>query len=50
MKYYWKNNRVYSIMLEVNRKLYLDENGEKNENFDLVKHHIQDFISMFMTS
>ena len=48
MKYYWKNNRVCSIMLEVNRKLYLDEDGEKNENFDLIRQLVQDYISWLM--
>jgi N-formylglutamate amidohydrolase len=33
LKYYGKDQRVSSIMIEVNRKLYLDENFEKNEQF-----------------
>jgi N-formylglutamate amidohydrolase len=34
-KYFGKNKNVYSVMIEINRKLYMDEKtGEKNPNFE----------------
>lgn len=34
---YQRNNRVASIMIEINRKLYMDEsNGEKSEGFEKI--------------
>jgi len=32
LKYYLENANVHSIMIEVNRRLYLDENGNRKEN------------------
>lgn len=40
LKYYQKDKRVQSIMIEVNRKLYLNKTFNKNNNF----HKIQDLI------
>jgi N-formylglutamate deformylase len=41
MAYYQKERSVESIMIEVNRKLYMDEStGTKNAGFNLVKQHI----------
>ena len=38
MKYYLKDKRVSSVMIEVNRKLYMNEvTGEKSPDFDAVK-------------
>jgi len=38
MKYYKNNKNVMSIMIETNRKLYMDEtNGEKSGDFDKTK-------------
>ncbi len=37
LKFFGKDKRVKSIMIEVNRKLYLDEDFEKNENFTKIK-------------
>jgi len=34
LEYYGKEQRVKSIMIEINRRLYLDENFQKNENFN----------------
>ena len=46
LKYYNKNNNVYSVMLEINRSLYMDENtGKKNENFLKMKQNISQIIS-----
>ena len=41
LKYYQKNNNVHSVMLEINRSLYMDElTGEKNRNFLMIKQDI----------
>lgn len=41
MKYYQKDKRVSSVMIEVNRKLYMNEStGEKTTGFDTVKSFI----------
>ena len=37
LKFYGKDRRVKSIMIEVNRKLYLDDKFEKSENFHKIK-------------
>ena len=37
LKYYGKDQRVSSIMIEVNRKLYLDENFQKSEDFEKIR-------------
>jgi N-formylglutamate amidohydrolase len=37
LKFYGKNGRVKSIMIEVNRKLYLDDEFKKNKNFIKMK-------------
>ena len=44
LKFYGKDKRVKSIMIELNRKLYLDENFEKNNNFNSLKHLIYDAL------
>ena len=42
LKHYHKDKRVKSVMIEVNRKLYLDESFEKNENFNRMKEVLND--------
>ena len=44
LKYYTKDKRVKSIMIEVNRKLYLNDKFEKNENFNSLKELIHDAL------
>lgn len=45
MAFYKKDKRVQSIMLEVNRKLYLNEPGkEKSENYAATKKIVQEFL------
>ena len=45
LKYYKKEKRVQSIMLEINRKLYMNEGtGERNENFKKLKKDIKRII------
>ncbi len=44
LKHYHNDRRVMSVMIEVNRKLYLNEKFEKNENFNRIKRIIQDTV------
>ena len=44
LKHYHKDKRVKSVMIEVNRKLYLNEEFEKNENFKSIKGIIHDTV------
>lgn len=44
-RYYRRDQRVSSIMVEVNRGLYMNEdNGNKNEGFSRIKELMQEFI------
>jgi len=48
--YYKRNKKVGTIMIEVNRSLYMDETtGEKNQNFSKVKEHLQGFPKAFQS-
>jgi len=45
-EYYQRNSNVNSIMIEVNRKLYLKpESIEKNDNFNLLKNTLSDYLT-----
>ncbi|MBN1467630.1 MAG: N-formylglutamate amidohydrolase [Fusobacteriaceae bacterium] len=45
IKYYHSNNNVDSIMIEMNRRLYMDEKtGEKNPDFDSLQIKIREVI------
>ena len=45
MEFYKKNKNVESIMLEVNRKLYLKEGtNEKSENYKEIKKVVQEYL------
>ena len=47
MAFYQKNPNVYSIMLEINRGLYLLEpRNEKSEQFTAIQQVVQDFLKM----
>ena len=47
MKYYNNNKNVQSIMLEINRKLYLEEpTNNKNSDFDKIKKVTAGFINL----
>ena len=41
LKYLNTNENVKSVMIEINRKLYLDDDFSKSENFDRMKERIQ---------
>ncbi len=50
MKYYQKEKRVSSIMLEINRKLYLNEpTNEKSKDYNKTKEVVQGFINLIRT-
>jgi len=47
MEYYQKDKRVTSIMLEVNRGLYLKENSyEKSEGYNTTKEIVQGYMNL----
>ncbi|WP_347175539.1 N-formylglutamate amidohydrolase [Polaribacter uvawellassae] len=47
MEYYQKNKNVESIMLEINRKLYLKEGtNEKSENYKKTKKIVKEYIEL----
>lgn len=47
MEYYQKDQRVTSIMLEVNRGLYLNENSnEKSEGYNKTKEIVQNYMDL----
>jgi N-formylglutamate deformylase len=47
MEYYQKDPMVTSIMLEVNRRLYLKENtNEKSKNYDKTKEIVQSYMNL----
>lgn len=49
MKFYRKNKNIISVMIEINRRLYMDEsNGEKNKTFNLTKGFIQNLIKFLI--
>lgn len=46
LKYYQADKRVLSIMIEINRKLYLEDGSSKSQNYDTVKEVIQGYLGM----
>ncbi len=44
LKFYAKEKNVISVMIEVNRKLYLDENFKKNDDFERIKRIVQELL------
>ncbi len=44
-KFYRKDKRVQSIMVEINRALYMDEDtGKKSRTFSEIQHVISEFV------
>ena len=44
MKFYGKDRRVRSVMIEMNRALYMKEGTcEKNDFFPVLKEHLKEF-------
>lgn len=45
MDYYGKNKQVESVMIEINRSLYMNEQtGEKTDNFETIKQEVSDLL------
>ena len=43
--YYGKNKQVESVMIEINRNLYMDEQtGEKTDNFETIKQEVSELL------
>jgi N-formylglutamate amidohydrolase len=50
-EYYKKNKSVWSIMIEVNRKWYMnEETGEKNILFEETQNRISNALQVFFSS
>lgn len=45
MKYYEKDHRVHSVMIEANRKLYMDVPGVKNNQFSTIRSVLKECIN-----
>ena len=45
MEFYKKDERVQSIMLEVNRKLYLS-GTEKSDGYEKIKEVVQEYLKL----
>ncbi len=50
MRYYRKDSRVRSVMIEINRGLYLTGRCERSAGFDRVKNDIAGIMKQFITS
>jgi N-formylglutamate amidohydrolase len=51
LKFYAKDKRVTSIMIEIRRDLYMDEQtGLKNENFENIEVCCRNLISQILTN
>jgi N-formylglutamate deformylase len=49
-QYYRLNKRVFSIMIEINRKLYMDEeNREKNGRYEVLRDQLTEIIHRIKT-
>lgn len=44
LKYYQRDKRVSSVMIEINRRLYMDSPGVKGKHFDDIKSTVQECI------
>ena len=44
LKYYGREPQVYSIMIEINRRLYMDSEGNKNGSFQNVKRTVDELL------
>ncbi len=45
LKHYKKDANVSSIMIEINRKLYMDECGYKTEHFDILQEELKELLN-----
>ena len=44
IRFYQKDRRVYSIMIEINRGLYLNEDGSRSEYFSLIRTDVWELL------
>ena len=40
MKFYGRDRRICSIMIEINRRLYMDEKGQRSDSFSLIQRSV----------
>lgn len=50
IRYYGKERNVQAVMIEINRRLYMKENGEKNENFYEIKKILAELMKVMCKS
>jgi N-formylglutamate deformylase len=48
MQFYQKEQRIYSLMLEINRRLYCDTTNEKLRTFTKVQQDLRDFLGQIV--
>ena len=48
-KYYRKDSRVQSIMIEINRDLYMDNQANKTEGFAIIKSDLREYLDGAIT-
>ena len=46
LKHYKRNKNVHSIMIEVNRKLYMDDEGYKTKHFDILQNELNELLCL----
>ena len=46
LKHYKKDSKVNSVMIEINRKLYMDEEGYKTEHYDELKSELNELLNI----
>ena len=46
LKHYQQNSNVHSLMIELNRKLYMDEYGYKTEHYSLLKEELSELLKL----
>ena len=47
MRFYQKDRRVSSVMIEINRGLYMNEDGSRSERFALIRGDVQALLKLF---
>jgi N-formylglutamate amidohydrolase len=48
LKHYKKDKNIHSIMIEINRKLYIDESATKNEHFSILQEEIKELLNSLL--
>lgn len=47
MRFYQRDKRVLSIMIEINRGLYMNDDGSRNERFSVIRADVQALLAHF---